>query len=163
MSEPKKEFMPISLDLNGKEILIIGGGKQGTHKVELLLRFSSNIRVISREFTPKLFKLAKANGIPLIKSIYKKSLLKGAYVVYACTDSRELNKKILKDGHKRHQLVNVADDPNICDFVSPAIYIEDNMRVAVSSNGKDVHKSIRWRNIIKEYISSDRFRDKEKG
>lgn len=156
-----KEFMPISIDLYGREILIVGAGKQGAHKIELLLRFSKNIRIISRDFSEKALNLIKENNLKYKKTPYKKRFLKGAYIVYACTDSRDLNRTILKDGHKKNLLVNVADDPKLCDFVSPAIYIEDNMRVAVSSNGKDVLKSIKWRNILREFILSDKFRDKE--
>ncbi len=155
------EFMPISLDLSGKEILIVGGGKQGAHKIELLLRFTSNIRIISREFCDKALLLIKEHNLNYDKSIYNKKHLKGASIVYACTDNRDINKKILSDSHKKHLLVNVADDPSNCDFVSPAIYMEENMRVAVSSNGLDVHKSIKWRNIIKEFILSDKFKHKE--
>lgn len=157
-----KQFMPISLDLQNKEILIIGGGKQGAHKIELLLRFTSNIRIISKEFCRKAKELIRENNLKYKEVKYSKRFLKGSHILYACTDDRNLNKKILKDGHSKHMLVNVADDPDICDFVSPAIYIEDNMRVAVSSNGKDVRKSIRWRNLIKDYVLSDKFRDKEK-
>lgn len=143
-----KKFMPISIDVYGKEILLVGGGRFAQHKVELLQRFTSSIKIVGSEISQGI----KDSGLTYIEEDYKKEHLDGIYIVYACTNNRELNKKVREDAHKKGILVNVADDPDICDFVSPAIYLEDDMAVAVTSNGKDVHRSIHWRNKLKEFL-----------
>jgi len=48
--------------------------------------------------------------------------------------------------------VNVCDDPRNSDFVSPAIYKQGSMSVAVSSNGTDVKRSLEWRARIEELL-----------
>ncbi len=63
--------------------------------------------------------------------------------------------QIKKDAEKLNCLVNVVDDPELCDFISPAIYKENEMTVAVSSNGQNVLKSIEWRNKIEKFIEND--------
>lgn len=145
------KFMPIAIDVSGKKILIIGGGKFTNHKIPLLKRFTDNIHVVGSSISDEI----KRSGIPYLEEEYKKEHLTGSYIVYACTNNRELNKQIREDAHNKNILVNVADDPEICDFVSPAIYLEDNMAVAVSSNGKDVHRSIRWRDKLKEFLNGN--------
>lgn len=143
-----KKFMPISIDINNKKILIVGGGKVATHKVKLLKRFTNNITVIGSEIANDI----KKEDIRYFEKNFDPSDLDGYFLVYTCTNSRDLNRKVKEHANKLGLLVNVADDPEICDFVSPAIYIDDNMAVAVSSNGENVMKSIRWRDKIKDYF-----------
>ncbi|MBF4212938.1 bifunctional precorrin-2 dehydrogenase/sirohydrochlorin ferrochelatase, partial [Pseudomonas donghuensis] len=56
---------------------------------------------------------------------------------------------------ERHILTSVCDDPAQCDFISPAIYRNDNLTIAVGSDSRDVKRSIRVRNRIKELIEND--------
>ena len=71
-------------------------------------------------------------------------------MVYAATNNHELNKQIRHDGRKSRILVNVVDKPYECDFVSPAVFKQDNITVAVGSNGENVFAAIHWRNQIRD-------------
>ena len=144
-------FLPISLNITDKEILIIGGGKVAYHKIQLLLPYSNNIRIIAKEVIQEIRDL----DLRFIEKEYEKSDLNDAFLVYACTDIKTLNQEIYKDAHEQKILVNVVDNPPLCDFVSPAIYKKDHMTVAVGSNAQDVHASIRWRNKIKEHLEKN--------
>lgn len=144
-----RKFMPIAIDISGKQILLVGSGKFAVHKVKLLQRFTNNIKVVGSEVSEEI----KTSGLTCIEEDYKIEHLDGVHIVYACTNNRELNKLVRKDAHSKGLLVNVADDPDICDFVSPAIYLENDMAVAVTSNGKDVYRSIQWRDKLKEFLS----------
>jgi len=145
----RQNFMPIAIDVSGKKILLVGGGKFAQHKIILLKRFTNNIIIVGSNISEEI----KNSGLPYNEENYNKKHLEGIYIVYACTNDRELNRRIRDDAHEQGVIVNVADDPDLCDFVSPAIYLEDNMAVAVSSNGKDVHRSILWRDKIKGFFS----------
>ncbi|MGL1893503.1 MAG: bifunctional precorrin-2 dehydrogenase/sirohydrochlorin ferrochelatase [Spirochaetaceae bacterium] len=143
-----KKFMPIAIDVYGKKILLVGGGRFAQHKVVLLQRFTNNITIVGSKISQEI----KDSGLTYLEEDYNEKHLDGIYIVYACTNDRELNKQIRADGHKKGVIVNVADDPEICDFVSPAMYIEGDMTVAVTSNGTDVYRSIKWRNKLKEFL-----------
>jgi len=145
--------MPIAIDVNNKKILLIGGGKVALHKIEGLKKYANNMFVLAHEVHPEIMQ----SGIPYIEKDYDEKDIYGSLLVYACTNNRELNKKIKHDCHKAGILVNVVDDPENCDFVSPAIHKESNISIAVSSNGQDVHKSIRVRNLIRETLSNQSF------
>jgi precorrin-2 dehydrogenase / sirohydrochlorin ferrochelatase len=146
-----KKYLPINLDISNRNILIVGGGNIALNKIKLLSKFTSNITVIAP--------LIKAEIKNIINNIKEKEFetndLKEFRLVYACTNIRNLNEKIKKDCQDKNILVNVVDNPSLSDFISPAIYKEHEMTVAVSSSGKDVKKSINWRNKIKDFLAND--------
>jgi precorrin-2 dehydrogenase/sirohydrochlorin ferrochelatase len=144
-------FLPISINITDKKILIIGGGRIASHKIGFLEQFTSNIKVVALDVIDPI----KTKGISYIEKPYEKSDLKGAFLVYACTNIAELNQRVKRDAESLGILTNVVDNPKLCDFVSPAIYKREHMAVAVSSNGQDVYRSIAVRNKIKEIFEYD--------
>ena len=73
-------------------------------------------------------------------------------MLYSCTNNETLDKQIAQDGREAGVLVNIHDNPALCQFVSPAIYRDGNISVAVSSNAENVYEAIRLRNLIQEYL-----------
>jgi len=75
-------------------------------------------------------------------------------MLYSCTNNEILDRQIANDAKELGVLVNIHDNPSLCQFVSPAIYQDGNISVAVSSNAENVYESIRLRNEIKEYLEN---------
>lgn len=146
-----KSFMPISINVRGKKVLLVGGGKVALHKIMSLKNFNCAITIIAREVCNEI----KAMPYTYLEKDYDENDLEGYLLVYACTNDSALNQRIKADGEKKRILVNVVDNPELCDFVSPAIYKKDNISIAVSSNGEDVFMSIKIRNLIQKYLESD--------
>ncbi len=145
-----KSFMPVAINVRGRKVLLIGGGRIAWHKIQSLQQYADNIQVVATEVSEQI----KAAGISYTEKPYEPSDLAGAIFVYACTNLRELNEKVLNDAHELGILVNVVDNPSRCDFVSPAIYRKSYMSVAVSSNAQDVYESIDLRNRIKNFLEN---------
>ncbi len=144
-------FLPISIRITNKKILIIGGGRIANQKINLLEQFTRNISVVALEVCEEL----KVKGYSFEEKPYEKSDLEGAFLVYACTNNRTLNQQIKSEAETLGILINVVDDPGLCDFVSPAIYKHGHMTVAVGSNGQEVRRAIAIRNMIREKLESD--------
>lgn len=144
----KKNFMPISIDISGKKILIIGGGQSAFKKLKILHRFNAEVEVLAKVVGPEI----KESGIRYFETEYHKKFLPGYLMLYSCTNNEELDRQILNDGKEAGVLVNIHDKPAMCQFVSPAIYRNGDVSVAVSSNGKNVYESIRIRNLIQDYL-----------
>ena len=144
-------FLPISLNITDKKILIVGGGRIASHKIGFLEQFTKNISVVALEVLDSI----KARGYHYTEKAYEKSDLEGAFLVYACTNIIELNKKVKADTESLGILTNVVDNPKMCDFVSPAIYRHDHMTVAVGSNAQEVHRSISIRDRIKDILEKE--------
>lgn len=150
--EPQNDiFIPISIKITGKKILVIGGGRIASHKISFLEQFTQKISVVALDVCDELI----AKGYSFNKKPYEKSDLKGAFLVYACTNIRTLNQQIKLDAESLGILTNVVDNPGLCDFVSPAIYKRNHITIAVASNGKEVRRAIAIRNKIKENLESD--------
>ncbi len=51
------DFLPVSVRINGRSILIVGGGKVATHKAQILHRFTDQATVIAPEVSDALKQL----------------------------------------------------------------------------------------------------------
>ena len=148
----KKNFMPVSIDISNQKILLIGGGNSAFKKLKILQRFNAEVEVLGLEICKKI----KDSGVKYFESAYRKEKLKGYFMLYSCTNNYELDKQILADGKEMGVLVNIHDKPELCQFVSPAIYKKGKMTVAVASNGENVYESIRLRNTIREFLTEEK-------
>jgi precorrin-2 dehydrogenase / sirohydrochlorin ferrochelatase len=144
-------FLPICLNIENAKIVVVGGGKAAEQKLKTLLLYTHNIVVCAPEIQRSIYALP----VTLIEKPYEEAVMESARMVYACTDDRDINRKIAADAKRRHILVCVADDPECCDFISAAIYKKGSMSVAVSSNAQDVKRSVTWRDRIAEKFKSE--------
>lgn len=151
----EKNYLPIALNIAGEKILIIGGGQSAWNKIQILKRFDANLEVIALDVCDEI----KKSGVPYKVKAYERSDLEGFLMFYSCTNNLELDAQIARDGKEAGVLVNIHDQPALCQFVSPAIYQDGDIRVAVSSNAKDVYASIRIRNEIKEFLETKTHKD----
>ena len=143
-------YLPISIDISDQKILIIGGGQSALKKIKILQRFGAHIEVVAEAIEDEIITL----GITFYQKSYEKSDLKGYLMLYSCTNNEALDQQIVKDAKEAGVLVNIHDKPSLCQFVSPAIYKNGNISVAVSSNAEDVYESIRLRNLIQDYLEN---------
>lgn len=151
MISKQRKYLPVWLDISNKNILIIGGGRIATQKLSALSMFTDKITVLSVEICEDI----QQTSFGQITKEYQPRDLHHYSIVYACTNNRTVNAQIKADAAKLNILVNVVDDPVLCDFITPAIFIKDFMTVAVSSNGVNVKKAIEWRNKIKHLMEND--------
>jgi len=128
-------YYPVSLNIQGKRCVVIGGGKVALRKVKMLLDCGANVSVISLKPHPDIAKLSKERAIHLIQRDYEAQDLKGAVIAIACTDVKEVNRKVADEAKKAGILVNVADDPEPSDFIIPAFFRRGNLTLAVSTSG----------------------------
>ncbi len=150
MNREDLQFLPISINVTDKKILLVGGGKVATHKGSIMARFVRNVTVISPDFTDEILQLP----FEFIEKEYEKTDLVGFFLVYVCTGDHDLNARIKQDAEELGILTSVCDAPLLCDFVSPAIHKEGNLTIAVGSNAQNVYKSVDVRNQISELIKN---------
>ena len=146
----EKNYLPIAIDISNSKILIIGGGQSALKKIRILQRSGANIEVVAGNIIDEVY----ASGVICHLKEYEKSDLNGYLMLYSCTNNETLDKQIAEDGREAGVLVNVHDNPTLCQFVSPAIYRNGNLSVAVSSNAENVYEAIRVRNLIQEYLEN---------
>jgi len=151
MKSELRKYLPVLLDISDKDILIIGGGRIAIQKLSTLSMFTDKITILAIEICEDI----QQTGFKQITKEYQPHDLHQYSIVYACTNNRIVNAQIKYDAAKRGILVNVVDDPELCDFISPAVFKKDYLTVAVSSGGVNVKKAIEWRNKIKQIFEND--------
>ena len=145
------KFFPVSIDLNNKNILVIGAGKIALRKVETLMSYNCNILVITKDILEEKFlELEKNNKIKILKNQeFEEKFLENFFLVIAATDNEVLNKNISQLCMSKNILVNniTSKDDMSVRFVS--IYEKDDIQIAISANGNP-KKAIEIKNKIKE-------------
>jgi precorrin-2 dehydrogenase/sirohydrochlorin ferrochelatase len=133
-----KDFLPLMLDLSGKEVVIFGGGDVGERKASLFAEHSK-VTLISREFTFKLTDLFENKRIKLIKvkDLLENEIrqyMKNAFIVIPATNDALLNGKIAAIAGETGKLVNRVDD--IGDIIVPSIIHRGDIVIGISTLGK---------------------------
>ena len=129
-------YYPIHLDIKNRNCLVVGGGTVGTRKVDTLLECGARVTVVSPDPSPKLKKLASNGAIALTQRSYRPADLKGAFLVIGATDDENLNQQISKDAEKSNTLCNIADRPEVCNFILPSIVRRGDLVITISTSGK---------------------------
>lgn len=145
------DYLPISINITSAKILIVGGGKVATHKATILHRFTDRATVIAPEISDEIKQLP----FTWEERPFRTEDLDDVQLLFVCTGNHELNRKIKEAANSRGILTSVCDNPQLCDFVSPAIYRKDNITIAVGSDARQVKRSIRIRDRIKILIQND--------
>ncbi len=151
-------YMPLFINLTDRNVTIFGGGKVGERKAALFSKYA-NVRVVSREFTPKIKELASNGEIELIpsKNILEDVdlLLQDTYIAIICTNDREVNSKLEQRFKDCGALLNVVDVPNPGDIIVPSISANDGLYIAVSTQGTAPLISRQLRKRIEDLIQDE--------
>ena len=145
------KFFPVSIDLNNKNILIIGAGKIALRKVETLLNYNCNINVITKEvLEEKFLELEMDNKIKILKNKeFKEKFLQDIFLVVVATDNEVLNKNISQLCMNKNILVNNITSKNDMNVRFASIYEKDDIQIAISANGNP-KKAVEIKNKIKD-------------
>lgn len=126
------------LFLNAKKhgsILVVGGGEIAAAKTEALASVGAVVDIVAEDIDEAVTLLCEKHNFKMTQDKYKSKYLKGRKIVVAATDDDDVNARIAKDCNKAGILVNVVDNPPLCDFIFPALIRRGNLQIAVSSSG----------------------------
>ena len=129
-------YYPANLDILNRKCLVVGGGSVGTRQVLTLFDCGAIVTVVSPEATEKLLELADNGSITWEKRSYLASDLDGTFLVIGTTNDEELNRQISADAEKLNMLCNIADRPDVCNFILPAIVNRGDLVISISTSGK---------------------------
>ena len=145
------KFFPVSIDLNNKNVLVIGAGKIALRKIETLLNYNCNINVITKEILEEKFlELEKNNKIKIFKNQeFEEKFLENIFLVIAATDNEVLNKNISRLCINKNILVNNITSKDDMNVRFASIYEKDDIQIAISANGNP-KKAVEIKNKIND-------------
>ena len=137
----------IELNLEGRNVLVVGGGRIALRKVKSLVPTGARITVVAPQFDPEFEALASAfeqsacnnqgTSLVLKRRSYEPLDLLGIFMVFICTDQPAVNAQVSNDARARRILVNNACDYLDGDFIVPArMDFGENIAVTVSTQGR---------------------------
>ena len=153
----RNNLYPVFLKTSQLNILLVGGGNVAEEKLRFLTKSSPDARVtiLSPMIRKSTLAIAERYGADIIRDRYHFRYLKGHHLVIATTDSPEVNQQVYEDCRLMDKLVNVADNPPLCDFYMGGIVTKGHVKVAISTNGKSPTTAKRLRQLFEEIIPDD--------
>ena len=125
-------FFPMMIDLNGRKVLIVGGGHIASRRAETLLRCGAEIIAVSPEFAPEFPEGTRR----IARKFSPDDITAGLSLVIAATNDRSVNHAVHLMARKASIPVNVADCQKECDFFFPSLINSGHVAVSVSTAGK---------------------------
>ena len=145
----------IELNLEGRNVLVVGGGRIALRKVKTLIPTGAHITVVAPQIDPEFNALCRhserseesscfsnsatveQSSITLKQRPYEPLDLRCVFMVFICTDQPAVNAQVSNDARARRILVNNACDYLDGDFIVPArMDFGENIAVTVSTQGR---------------------------
>lgn len=155
METQRNNLYPIFLKAAQLNVLIVGGGNVGLEKLHFLLKSSpdANVIVVAPTLKKEIIELAENHtSVTLIKDTFDVYHLDEKHMVIAATDDQMVNLNIFLEAKKRNILVNLADQPQYCDFYLGGIVTKGNVKIAISTNGQSPTAAKRLRQFFEDVI-----------
>lgn len=127
---------PIFIDLSGHPVIVIGGGTVAERKIETLIEAGARVSVVSPETTDLIARWAETNRVVLERRPYRTGDLRGFRLAYAATSDAVVNRAVREEARAEGIWLNVIDQPDLCDFITPALIRRGSLTIAVSTNGR---------------------------
>ncbi|MEM8622814.1 MAG: siroheme synthase CysG [Pseudomonadota bacterium] len=126
---------PMFLTVAGRRIVILGGGEQAAQKCRLALKTEAEIIVAAPELEPELAELAATGRIIHHAGGVGPALFWNTALVFVATGCRGADTALHAVAKAAGAVVNVVDQPDLCDAITPSIVDRDPVVVAIGTEG----------------------------
>jgi len=87
-----------------------------------------------------------------IKRNYKFGDAEGYNLIVSATDNTGVNKLVHSDAFECGVLLNVADQPGLCDFIVPSVVDRGALKIAISTSGKSPYLAAAMRQMLEQSL-----------
>lgn len=137
-----RRILPVSLLLEGRPCLVVGGGRIAERKVGHLLEAGARLTVVCTRASPRVEQLAKAGKVRLIRREFRPADVHGAFLLFAATDSDDVNRRVIQCGKAQKSLCcSAGSNWPEGDFMTPAIIRQSGLTLAVATGGESCRRS----------------------
>ena len=129
-------LFPIFVKLQGRLVVVVGGGEIAAGKIDGLLRAGARIRIVAPEVHSSLVELISSRKIEWVPRKFATGDLDGAILTIAATPAPGVNASVYREAEARGILCNAVDDVENCHFYYGSIVQRGDLQIAISTNGK---------------------------
>jgi precorrin-2 dehydrogenase / sirohydrochlorin ferrochelatase len=131
---------PVMLDVTDRLVVVVGGGAVAVRKIRMLLEAgAARVRVVAPCFHEQV-----PAEVERVQETYEARHLDGSGLVFAATDSPDVNDQVVRDARARGVLVNRLDEGSPPgDFVTPAVSRKGEVVLALAAGSPALSAAIR--------------------
>jgi uroporphyrin-III C-methyltransferase/precorrin-2 dehydrogenase/sirohydrochlorin ferrochelatase len=126
-----RPLYPINLSLQGRIVLLVGGGRVATHKARGLVEAGARLRVVAEVVSIELQALAEWIAVRRFDATRD---LDGVHLVVAAATA-EANAQVSAAAHHRGLFALAVDHPELGSAQSPAVLRRGELTLAISTQG----------------------------
>lgn len=150
------KFFPVSIKLEGKNVLVIGAGKIAYRKIETIIKQKCNIKVITKSIEENRFEdLMNNKKISLEIKEFKEEDLEDIFLVIAATSNEKVNRDIAELCMNKNILVNNITSKDEMNLRFSSIYESEDFQISVSTKEGNPKRAIEIKNLIKEFLEKE--------
>jgi uroporphyrin-III C-methyltransferase/precorrin-2 dehydrogenase/sirohydrochlorin ferrochelatase len=126
---------PIFLDLSGRRVVLAGGGDAALAKLRLILKSEAKITVFAEDPAPEIIAWDADGKLRLVRRAFAPGDAMCAALAYAATEDDAEDARIATLARADGALVNIVDNLDGSQFITPAIVDRDPVTVAIGTEG----------------------------
>ena len=127
-------YLPVFLSMTGKRAAVVGGGSAAARRVETLARAGARVTVFASRLDDE-FHILRDAAFDHVASEPTRADLAGCVVCYVATGDAADDERAFAAIRGSRALVNVADRPDLCDFIAPSVVDRSPLVIAISTGG----------------------------
>jgi precorrin-2 dehydrogenase / sirohydrochlorin ferrochelatase len=148
-------YIPIFLDVTGRECVVVGGGEVAARKVESLLEAGARVTVVSPRLSSSMETIIARGLAKHVARDYQRGDLHGCVLVYAATDDHNLHRELAAESRALGIPINVVDVPELCTFIAPAVLRRGALQIAISTAGASPAFAARVRRELENQFGAE--------
>jgi siroheme synthase-like protein len=148
-------LFPIFVKLQGRLVVVVGGGEIAAGKIDGLLRAGARVRVIAPEVHASLTEPIRNRKIEWMPRKFEAGDISDATLVIAATSAPGVNASVFREAEARGILCNAVDDIENCHFYYGSVVQRGDLQIAISTNGKSPALAQRLRRELEQQFGPE--------
>ena len=148
-------LFPIFVKLQGRLVVVVGGGNIAAGKIPGLLQSQARVRIIAPQINSQISAWVNAGEIDWSSKEFVPEDLKDATLVIAATSIPAVNAAVFQAAEARGIFCNAVDDIANCHFYYGSIVQRGDLQIAVSTNGKSPALAQRLRKELEQQYPAE--------
>lgn len=128
-------YFPVNLDLQGRKVLVVGGGPVGEGKARGLVEAGAAVTLVSPVVTTPLQEMEARGELAVRLREFAPEDLEGFFLIIGATNDPAVNKQVYDLASARNLLCNIVDHRALCNFLTPSLFNRGPIQISVSTGG----------------------------
>ena len=147
--------LPVNLIVRGRKVVVVGGGRIATRKIEPLVELGADVFVVAPAVAPEVRAWVEAGTCSLVEREFRPADLEGAWLALTATDDPQVNAAVYAAGEAAGVWTNSADDPANCSFTMMSVIRRADLVVAVGTGGRSPALAVYLRRFLTEELGPE--------